>query len=155
MKWAARRNAQWDISLRFENQFHRVHHLDTGVPIPSFFFENIENIDLLKLGAYIRNYSLWSPNGTNVTIAQPIHPQRLKVRTYERGVEGETYACGTGATAAALAAAKQYQFSSPIIIETRSRAELTIGFSFENQKFSNVTLTGPAECIFSGVVEIF
>lgn len=147
------RNIQWDITLRFENQFLRLHYLNTGVPHAVLFAEDIENINLLRLGAYIRNYSLWTPNGTNVTFAQKIDGSRLKTRTYERGVEGETLACGTGATAAALAAARD-GFSSPVVIETRSGDNLKIEFSFENQKFSNVTLSGSADCIFQGEIDL-
>lgn len=147
-------SVQWDISLRFEHQFLRIHSLNIGVPHAVLFFEDIENINLLKLGAYIRNYSLWAPKGTNLTVVQKMDHQKLKIRTYERGVEGETLACGTGAAAAALSAARQNGFSSPIMIQTRSGEELKIEFSFENQKFSNVTLTGSAECTFRGEVDL-
>lgn len=147
-------NIQWDISLPFENQFLRIHYLNTGVPHAILFTENIDDVELLKLGPYIRNYSLWTPHGTNVTIAQKETGARLKVRTYERGVEGETLACGTGATAAALAAAREYQIVSPVCIETRLGEELNIGFSYENQKFSHVTLTGSAKCTFTGEVDL-
>jgi len=140
--------------LKFENQFLRVHYLNTGVPHTVLFMEDIENINFVKLGVYIRNYSLWMPNGTNVTIVQKINNQRLLARTYERGIEGETLACGTGATAAALAAARQFQLPSPLIIETRSGEDLSIGFSVEDQKFSNVTLTGSAECTFLGEIDL-
>ena len=147
-------NIQWDIPLRFENRFLRIHYLNTGVPHAVLFTDDIEKINLLKLGAYIRHYSLWTPNGTNVNIAQVIKNQKLKIRSYERGIEGETLACGTGAMAAALAAAHQYHFSSPVIIETRSGEELQIHFSFENHKFSRVALIGPAKCIFLGEIDL-
>jgi diaminopimelate epimerase len=148
------RNIQWDIPLRFEKHFLRVHYLNTGVPHVVIFTENIEDINLIKLGSYIRNYSLWTPQGTNVTAVQKKEGPRLKVRTYERGVEGETLACGTGAVAAALAAARQYQINGPICVETRLGEELQIGFTCENQKFLHVTLTGPAECTFEGKVDL-
>jgi diaminopimelate epimerase len=149
------RNIQWDIPLRFENQFLRVHYLNTGVPHTVLLMDDIEQVDLAKLGAHIRNYSLWMPKGTNVTIAQKLGHQRLKIRTYERGIEGETWACGTGATAAALVAAKHYDdLSSPVTIETRSGEELVIDFVLEDQHFSKVTLTGPAECTFLGEINL-
>lgn len=148
------RNIQWDIPLRFENRFLRVHYLNTGVPHAVLFTDNIEEINLIKLGHYIRNYSLWMPQGTNVTVAQKKEDLRLKVRTYERGVEGETLACGTGAVAAALAAARQYQMNGPIYVENCLGEELLVEFAYENQKFLSVTLTGPAECSFEGKVDI-
>lgn len=148
------RNIQWDIPLRFDDQFLRVHYLNIGVPHVILFTENIEDINFLDLGPYIRNHSLWSPRGTNVTVVQKKEGQRqrLKVRTYERGIEGETLACGTGATAAALAAARHYQISSPVCVETRLGEELKIEFTCENQKFSQVTLTGAAKYMFEGKI---
>lgn len=145
---------QWDILLRFENHFLQVHYLNTGVPHAVLFTSNIEDINLLKLGNYIRNYSLWNPQGTNVTIVQKQEGQHIKVRTYERGIEGETLACGTGATAAALATARQYQVMSPICVETRLGEKLQVGFIHENQKFLHVTLTGSADCTFEGTVNL-
>lgn len=148
------RNVQWNIPLRFDNHFLRVHYLNTGVPHVVLFVEDIEKVNFKKLGSYIRNYSLWMPQGTNVTVAQQTENQRIKIRTYERGVEGETLACGTGATAAALTAARHYCCPSPVLIETRSGETLSIGFTLEDLKFSNVTLTGSAECIFQGEIDL-
>lgn len=148
------RNIQWDIPLRFENQFLRVHSLNTGVPHAVVFVDDVESVNLLKLGAYLRNYSLWMPMGINVTITQKMDEQRIKIRTYERGVEGETLACGTGATAAALAIARQKGCVSPVRVETRSGEELQVTFSFENHKFYNVTLTGNAEYVFQGEIHL-
>jgi len=148
------RHVQWDIPLRFEGKFLRLHYLNTGVPHAVLLVKDIENINLLKLGRYIRNNSLWMPQGTNVTIAQKLNDQKVKIRTYERGIEGETLACGTGATAAALAVAHCFELSGPLIIETRSGEDLTIEFSFENQKFEHVTLIGPAELTFFGEIEL-
>jgi diaminopimelate epimerase len=148
------RNIQWNIPLQYENRLLHVHHLNTGVPHTLFFAKNIEQINLEKFGNYIRNHSLWSPKGTNVTIAQKVNPQTIKVRTYERGVEGETLACGTGATAAALAAAYLYQLISPLKIQTRSGEELNVGFLLQQDCFSNVTLTGPATCLFHGEIDL-
>ncbi len=148
------RNIQWNIPLRFENQFLSIHYIHTGVPHAVLFVENIEEINLKKLGSYLRNYSLWMPTGTNVTMAQQTEQGKIKIRTYERGIEGETLACGTGATAAALAAARLYRWPSPVLVETRSGETLSIGFTIEGLKFSNVTLTGSAECTFQGEIEL-
>jgi diaminopimelate epimerase len=148
------RNIQWNIPLRFENQFLLVHYINTGVPHVVLFVKNVEEVNLEKLGSYIRNYSLWMPKGSNVTVAQQTGNGRIKIRTYERGVEGETFACGTGAAAAALTAARHYCCSSPVSIETRSGETLSIGFTVEDLKFSNVTLTGSAECTFQGEIDL-
>lgn len=145
---------QWDISLHFEDQLLRVHYLNTGVPHAVLFVEDIEHLNLAKLGPYLRYHPLWKPYGTNVTVTQVVNSKKIKIRTYERGVEGETLACGTGATAAALAAAYQEGLLSPLNVETRSGEELKIEFLFAQQKFFSITLTGSAECIFLGEVEL-
>jgi diaminopimelate epimerase len=147
-------NSQWNIPLSFENQLLNVHHLDTGVPHTILFVKDLTHIKFIELGAYIRNHSRWMPKGTNVNLAQQTGPQTFKIRTYERGVEGETLGCGTGATAVALAAAYQYHLSSPIIIQTSSGEELSIEFLQQEQDFSNVTLTGPVQGIFQGEIDL-
>ena len=145
---------QWNIPLPHENQLLHVHHLDTGVPHTVIFVKDINHVKLIELGTYIRNHALWMPKGTNLTIAEQVDPQTFKIRTYERGVEGETLACGTGATAAALAAAYQYRLLSPITIQTSSGEEISIAFIFEQQIFSQVTMTGPAQYTFHGEIDL-
>jgi diaminopimelate epimerase len=142
---------KWNIPLILNHQVYYAHYLDTGVPHAVFFVEDVEAIDLLKLGSFIRHHSQFAPKGTNVNFAQRIQDQIFKIRTYERGVEKETLACGTGATAVALAAAYQFQSNSPITIECRSQTQLIIRFE---ANFSEVTMTGPAHCTFTGEVEI-
>ena len=85
--------------------------------------------------------------------AQVIDKTHIKVRTYERGVEAETLACGTGATAVALAAGRCYGLQGPLHIQTKLGERLTIGFKLKENQFSNVTLTGTAHCAFRGFVE--
>lgn len=148
------KKTQWNIPITYENQKLIAHSIDTGVPHAVFFTEDVEKVDILQIGAHVRNHSLWGLNGTNVTFAQVLGEQKLKIRTFERGVEGETLACGTGATAAALAAAHQKCCLSPITVGTRSGQELWVEFSFEENFFSNVNLTGSARCIFFGEIDL-
>lgn len=145
-------NLEWNIPFPFENQSLILHHLNTGVPHTLLFVPNIEEVNVKTIGASIRH--AWKPNGTNVTFVQQIDRQKYKIRTYERGVEGETPACGTGATAAALGAATLYQAQSPIIIETLLNEHLTIHFLINNGQFSEVSLVGPAQFLFRGVIEL-
>lgn len=147
-------DVQWDISLSYENQSLHVHHLNTGVPHTVLFVKDIDHFNLLELGSYLRDHPFWMPNGTNVTIAQQISPGEFKVRTYERGVEGETLSCGTGAAAAALAAAYQNRLLSPLTVRTRSGEELRVGFLEQRHRFTQVTLTGPASCTFRGEIDL-
>lgn len=145
-------NIEWNIPLDYANQTLTVHHLNTGVPHTLLFVDELDSIDLTQLGPLIRNHQMWNPKGTNVTIAQQTGSQNLKIRTYERGVEGETLACGTGATAAALAAAHLFGLKSPLVIETLSKEELTVYFDHQKGTFSEVTLTGGAQLTFKGEI---
>lgn len=143
-------DVQWNIPILYHNQTLNVHHLNTGVPHVVLFMENIDSVPLRELGAYLRHHPHWKPKGTNVTIAQQMGTQTFKIRTYERGIEGETLACGTGATAAALAAAYLSSVHSPIQILTLSGEKLYVEFLFSQQSFSQIKLIGSARCTFQG-----
>ena len=146
------------IDLRMEaliDSARPVHNLNTGVPHAVVFVEDLENCDILRHGAAIRYHDSYAPNGTNVNFASIIELQHLSVRTYERGVEGETLACGTGITACALIHHLQTGAPSPIKIDVRGGETLLIGFEpGPNHSFSKVTLTGPADFVFDGVITI-
>ena len=145
-------NLKWNIPFAYENQELTLHHVDTGVPHTLLFVQNIETIDVQGIGSYIRHS--WKPKGTNVTFAQQMGPQKFKVRTYERGVEGETPACGTGAAAAAVAAAHLFECASPIVIETFSKEKLTVAFLANEGRIGRVSLTGPAQPLFQGEIDL-
>lgn len=148
------KNIQWNLVLPYENQSLRLHYLNTGVPHAVIFVKDIENTDIFNLGTFVRNHPFFKPQGTNATFVEELDNKKLKIRTFERGVEGETLACGTGATAAALAAAQLRKLKGPISVATRSGEELVIDFRLQNQEFADVTLTGPAKCTFMGEVEL-
>lgn len=146
---------QWNIPLSFKEKFFQAHFLCTGVPHVVIFVDHIDQVNLHELGPYLRYHPLWQPQGTNVTCVEQIEPQRLKVRTYERGVEAETLACGTGAVAAALAVAYQNHLAkSPLLLETKLGEELSVGFVRQQNLFSHITLTGPAQAIFEGEIDL-
>jgi diaminopimelate epimerase len=119
--------------------------LNTGVPHAVIFVDDIETVSVEKIGKEIRNCALFAPEGTNVTFAQLREGNSLSVRTFERGVEGETLACGTGATAAALVACKKFNYTSPIQVQLRSKERLIIGFVHKNDQFDEVTCQGMAK----------
>ncbi len=132
-----------------------VQNLNTGVPHAVVFVDDLENCDILKNGAAIRYHDHYSPNGTNANFVGVIEPDHLAVRTYERGVEGETLACGTGITACALIHHLQTGAPSPIKIDVQGGETLSIGFEpGPDRSFSKVTLTGPADFVFDGVITI-
>jgi len=89
-----------------------------------------------------------------VNFVQRLGPNRIRVRTFERGVEAETLACGTGVTAAALVSAQLHGFTSPVKVQVQSGEELEVSFKNDGAAFSNVQLSGPAEFVFVGRTEI-
>jgi len=128
--------------------------INTGVPHAVFFTEDVEDISVNLLGSTIRYHQVFKPAGTNVNFVQIINDSTIKVRTYERGVEAETLACGTGATASALmSAAVKGITGRPVKVKVPG-GELMIDFKFENGRFSDVWLIGPAEVTFKGEVPL-
>jgi len=107
-----------------------------------------------QLGREIRRHAHFAPKGTNVNFVQQLGPGSIRVRTYERGVEGETLACGTGLTASALIAAKLLKFTSPVKVQVQGGDQLEVSFKQENGEFADVRLTGPADFAFEGKIEI-
>jgi len=107
-----------------------------------------------QLGAQIRNHEHFAPSGANVNFVQVLGPNSIRVRTYERGVEGETLACGTGVTASALVSAAVHGFSSPVKVQVQGGDILEVSFNDQGSEFSDVKLTGPADFCFDGKIEI-
>ncbi len=132
-----------------------VHFLNTGVPHAVAFVDNTDDIDILKVGAYLRYHEAFAPAGTNVDFACILSPQHLKLRTYERGVEGETLACGTGMTATALLHAELTGAPSPIRLDVAGGCTLAVAFERKGPgEYDNITLTGPATVVFEGNIAI-
>lgn len=142
-------NFRWHEQI--EEIEESVHFLNTGVPHAILFVEDLNQDKWIPLGRYLRYHPHYAPQGTNVNFAEIKKGSEVHLRTYERGVEGETLACGTGATATALAAAKIYDLKSPIQVIPRSKAPLTIAFQSDGSVFKNVTMTGPALLVQTGV----
>ncbi len=132
-----------------------VHHLNTGVPHTVAFVDDLEQCDVLKHGADIRYHQHYSPHGTNANFVGILSANHLAVRTYERGVEDETLACGTGITACALIHHLLTGASSPIKVDVKGGETLSIGFQpGPDNTFTKVTLTGPADFVFEGEISV-
>jgi diaminopimelate epimerase len=97
---------------------------------------------------------MFSPKGANVNFLEKRGPRKIAIRTYERGVENETLACGTGVVASALIFGATENVDGPIGVLVRGGDELTVGFKRHGKSFANVTLAGPAEFVFEGMIEI-
>lgn len=116
---------------------------------PNSFYDNLDQFPVVEIGKEIRYHKDFSPIGANVNFID-VRNDLIIIRTYERGVEDETLACGTGSTAAAIIAALNGFTKQPVKLQVRSGAELIVNFTFENQSVQNVSLTGPAEATFKG-----
>lgn len=131
-----------------------MHSVNTGVPHVVIFVDDADRAVVQQEGREIRFHERFQPQGTNVNFVQVLGEGRIRVRTYERGVEGETLACGTGVSAAALITAAIHQHPSPIAVQVRSGDRLEVLFDRTDGGFENVRLAGPAEFVFEGRIEL-
>ncbi len=131
----------------------RVSAVNMGVPHAIVFTENLDSIDVKELGRKIRNSKAF-PRGTNVDFLEEAGENRLRIRTYERGVEDETLACGTGVSASAVVAVALAKAdpSKPITVEARGGV-LTVSVGVEKGEITSVKLRGPVAFVFDGEVE--
>lgn len=127
--------------------------INTGVPHAVIWVEDARAADLVGTGPRVRFHEFFKPAGTNVNFVQVLEPGWLRVRTYERGVEGETLACGTGAVAAASFAFLTKNFESPIRLRTQGGEILTVYLEGQpGQRIDQVYLEGEVRLIFQGEV---
>ena len=126
--------------------------LQTGSPHYVVFTEDVEHKNLIEFGRTIRYSDEFNDVGINVNLVERSFPG-IKMRTYERGVEDETLSCGTGVTAAALAATLQYKVLPPIMVQTLG-GELHVDFKQITDHFQGITLSGAAVQVYSGQIAI-
>jgi diaminopimelate epimerase len=131
-----------------------VHSINTGVPHAVLYVLDADKAMVQQLGPEIRRHARFAPKGTNVNFVQVLETGRVRVRTFERGVEGETLACGTGVAASALVTSRVYRFSSPIRVQVQGGDELEVSFVEKEGHYSEVCLTGPADFAFEGKVHL-
>jgi diaminopimelate epimerase len=128
--------------------------LNTGVPHAVCFVDDLDALNLLADGSAIRHHEAFAPQGTNANFVQALAPSQIAIRTYERGVEDETLACGTGVCAAALLHHLRTSDPSPVGVRVRGGEILSVGFARNGEQFSDVTLTGPADFVFDGEISL-
>jgi diaminopimelate epimerase len=134
------------ISLNLEDgRDVEVHHVNTGVPHAIIVCENVKEMNVNETGRAVRQHREFSPSGTNVNFIQVKDRQHILLRTYERGVEDETFACGTGAAACAVAGGAMGLLDSPVRVVTSGGEELVIDFDRDD-----VFLTGKATLVYNG-----
>jgi diaminopimelate epimerase len=132
----------------------QVHSINTGVPHAVIFVPDADRAMVQQLGGEIRYHEHFKPEGTNVNFVQLLGPNFIRVRTYERGVEGETLACGTGVTASALISSRIQKFTSPIKVQVQGGDTLEVTFKGSEGDFCEVKLNGPARFVFEGRIVI-
>lgn len=132
-----------------------VHSVNTGVPHAVVFVDDLENVPVIEWGAGLRYHEAFKPKGTNANFAKVVAPGSIAIRTYERGVEGETLACGTGMVACALIHHELTGAPSPVSVLVKGGDTLKVGFDeSKKSEYTNVTLFGPADFVFQGTVQL-
>ncbi|HSP88705.1 MAG TPA: diaminopimelate epimerase [Ignavibacteriaceae bacterium] len=157
-----------DLKLNFSiyafEQSMKINYINTGSPhvvidinnilkdvqnkIP---FTNLKEVPVKEIGSEIRYLNEFAPEGTNVNFIN-INNGKVAIRTYERGVEEETYSCGTGSAASAIIASINYGIKPPVTLQTLGGDELVVDFNRKENKLENISLTGPAKIIYTGQI---
>lgn len=136
-----------DYMLELERGMLSVSSVNTGVPHVVIERDDIHDIDVVPLGREIRFHDRYAPAGTNVNFISPLD-SGIAIRTYERGVEDETLACGTGAVAGAIVTACKRDVASPVDVLTRSGEHLQVYYQVKEGRFYDIYLEGDARVIY-------
>ncbi len=143
------------VYLSYADKRGQVYFLNTGVPHAAVFVDDLDSVDVKTWGEALRRHPHFAPNGTNVNFVAPAAPGEISIRTYERGVEAETLACGTGVVASALIHHLRTDSPSPIRVKVKGGDTLEVRFTSKSEGiFENVFLRGPAEITFRGQAEL-
>jgi diaminopimelate epimerase len=154
------RNLKLNRKIRIDGNWIEVSQVDTGSPHVVVSTRSLagrkalEKIDVFELGKKIRYHVAFKPKGTNANFIERGGGNSISIRTYERGVEAETLACGTGSVAAAIVASRIWKLKSPIIVVPLSGKPLKVEFSTISETFADVRLTGPVTVSFEGTFEL-
>ncbi|MBM4312712.1 MAG: diaminopimelate epimerase [Deltaproteobacteria bacterium] len=139
-----------DDRIAIKNQKLFVHSINTGVPHVVHFVRDPDGFDVFNTGRAIRYHERYQPAGTNANFVTVLDSGTLRVRTYERGVEDETLACGTGAVASALIAARKGLVQSPVDVRVQGGELLRIYFEATQKGFTKVYLEGRVVTVYQG-----
>ncbi len=151
-----------DMKLAVGSEVYELDYLNTGVPHVVLQVHDLEDAPVLELGPKIRFHKAFAPGGTNVNFVKVKDKRHILIRTYERGVESETLACGTGSVAAAIIAVldhssrvpigrhKPLNISYKVCVQTRSEEILKVYFKILKNKITDVWLQGQAEVVYTG-----
>ncbi len=137
-----------DDTIDLKNGPVTISSINTGVPHVVVVKDRIDDIDIVEMGREIRYHERFSPAGTNVNFVCHIADNTIAIRTYERGVEDETLACGTGSAAGAIVMAHKMKMGSPINVQTKSGGYLSIFYREKDGRYYDIYLEGDARIIY-------
>ncbi len=143
---------QPDRKILLNGQDCFVDFVDTGVPHAVYFVDDLEVCPVFEEGRKIRQCEAFQPRGTNADFASVQDRQKMRVRTYERGVEDETLACGTGVVASVLAAASRKLVESPVDVTVQSGETLRVYFTHRDGVFEEIYLEGKVKMVYQGLL---
>ncbi len=142
------------VHVPFDGRRTTAYFLNTGVPHVVLFPKALDRVDVARWGRVLRSHRLFGADGANVDFASVADHHHLRLRTYERGVEAETLACGSGAVAAALAASRVTGAASPVAVRTTGGETLEVDWTGEGDHMRDVVLTGPTRLVYEGRMHI-
>ncbi len=153
--------SHWPIELALQVGPVQAYILDTGVPHAVVFVEDILDVPFIRLGEELRWHRAFEPNGVNVNCAAVAADGSISLRTFERGVENETLACGTGAAATAWVAAHIHKLQEPVVIKTREKLgsevfqeSMWFAFPVLSNGEKQIEMLGTAHCVFTGQIAL-
>ncbi len=144
LQFTTPKDLKLDYPIKIEDREIFINSVNTGVPHAVLITDDVEYVPVDDMGRKIRHHSVFGNAGSNVNFVQVIDKDNVKIRTYERGVEGETLACGTGAVATGIILKEKGLVRSPVMIWTRGGEKITIHMDKE------VYLEGESRIVFRG-----
>jgi diaminopimelate epimerase len=139
-----------DINVNVFGRGIKVSIIDTGVPHAVIFVDSLDDMNIDEIGREVRFHEQFAPMGVNVNFAQVVDKGLISIRTYERGVEGETLACGTGTVASAIIFAVKSDLSVPVKVRTKSNELTRVYLERDGEVINNAWLEGRAYRVFEG-----
>ncbi|MEI6646753.1 MAG: diaminopimelate epimerase [bacterium] len=144
----------YEVEVNVDGEHVKGYFLNMGVPHFVVPVPNVSTQDVVTLGRKLRMHPAFAPDGTNVDFVTFRAPNRMTMRTYERGVEAESGACGTGAVACCVIAVETANFTLPAKVKTSLGYELVIDGDWRHGKCTGLTLSGPVKFVFTGVIDL-
>jgi diaminopimelate epimerase len=146
------REIRLDVAVDLEERPARIDWGDIGVPHAAFWVEDVGVVPIGRWGPHLRSHAAFAPDGTNVSFVQWAGPDRLRIRTFERGVEGETLACGSGSAVAATIAHRRGRVGRTVRLEVASGETLTVHLPASEGEGPD--LEGPVSRPFHGMADL-